>query len=144
MPSHFQGSPVGTPGWALAAGKERESERVESLEVPENLKLSSDSAGASRALRYREKFENLENGTAISVAVCAKAGPLVPCADTTYVRNHGAVKLNGITCVARHFLCSDGFHRLPGVRLCRASGFRYSSSPFSTPLDITIFRALPL
>lgn len=27
---------------------------------------------ASRALRYREKFENLENGTAISVAVCAR------------------------------------------------------------------------
>lgn len=68
--SHFHGSPIYSC-WALVEEEEREKERKETnLEVPENLKLLSES-GRNRALRYCEKFENLENGTAISVAVCA-------------------------------------------------------------------------
>lgn len=31
--------------------------------------------------------------------------------EYTYRVPHTTMKLNGITCVARHFLCSDGFHR---------------------------------
>jgi len=76
---------------------------------------------ASRALRCCEKFENLENGTAISVAVCASRFSF-----HTRIRTYCTMKLNGITCVARRFPLFGRISpvRLPDVRLRRV-GFRY-------------------
>lgn len=127
-------------------------DRETNLEVSENLKLSSDS-GKLQALRYCEKFENLENGTAISVAVCARTAALV-LTHTGYVHTYtcgGEIERNNVRWLDISFVRTDfsAVAQLPGVRLRRVGGFVTLSSlspPFHFSLfsDITIFRALPL
>ena len=73
---------------------------------------------ASRALRCCEKFENLENGTAISVAVCASRFSF-----HTRIRTYCTMKLNGITCVARRFPL---FGRISPVARCPVTSRRIS------------------